>query len=272
MRQLPWFALVLAVSAATAQTVPAPRPAPAPAAPAAPSTTFDPATRGAPSSATLVWLVVDDGTRKTIASAAQVAALGALTETAAARGVALEFPQLDGNDLARIDADTLWSGDTRKAYVAAQRYGTPTVLVARLSRNGALWQGRMTLIDAFGREDYSAQHPDSSSVLVDAASGLAERLAKRRVALEDERVVADHELWIAGVSSARDYGRVLKYLESLPVVESVMPQGADGDRLLVKARLTVRLERLQQLLALGSTLALDDPASANGPAVLRLLP
>ena len=269
MRDLLFPALVLAFAPLAAAQAPPTAPAPAPAAPVAPA---GGEAAAAPQGQALVWLVIDDGTRKTIASAAQVAALGALTETAAARGVVLRFPTLDGNDLARVDADTLWSGDPRKALAAAQRYGTPTVLVARLSRSGAEWRGRMTLVDAFGSESYEAQHADSSSVLAAAATGLADRLAQRSAAAEGERVVADHELWIAGLRGAGDYGRALRYLESLPVVESVTPEGADGDRLLVKARLNVRLERLQQLLALGDTMALDDPAPpAGSQAVLRLL-
>ena len=58
-----------------------------------------------PPPATLVWLVIDDGTRKTVASASQVAALGAMTGVAAERGIELKFPTLDGSDLARVDAD-----------------------------------------------------------------------------------------------------------------------------------------------------------------------
>src|SRR5688572_165898 len=153
-------------AAASATTAPAAVPAPA-----APDAT-PPAAPGG----TLVWLVIDDGTRKTIASAAQVAALTPMTTKAAERGIALAFPELDGNDLARIDADTLWSGDPRKALAAAQRYRAAQALVARLSRSGASWNGRMTLVDAYGAEEWLAQHPDSSSVLVDAASGLADRL------------------------------------------------------------------------------------------------
>jgi hypothetical protein len=244
---------------------------PAPAAPAAPPSPAPAAAPAADRSGTLVWLVIDDGTRKTIASAAQVAALTPMTTTAAGRGIALRFPELDGNDLARIDADTLWSGDPRKALAASQRYGATQALVARLSRSGATWNGRMTLVDAYGADEWLAQHPDSSSVLVDATAGLADRLDKRRALAVSERVVADHVLWIDEVRSPSDYGRALRYLESLPVVEAVTPEGADGERLLVKARLTVRLERLQQMLALGDTLRLDDAAVAPGsPAVLRL--
>lgn len=220
---------------------------------------------------TLVWLVIDDGTRKTIASAAQVAALGALTDTAAARGIELRFPTLDGNDLARVDADTLWSGDPRKALAAAKRYGTPATLIARLSRNGPQWQGRMTLVDGFGSEDFVTQHPESSSVLAAAATGLADRLAKRQELAAAERIVADHHLWIAGLRSAGDYGRALKYLESLPVVESVTPEGAEGDRLLVKARLTVRPERLAQILSLGNAMSVDAAPPPPGSQAVLLL-
>lgn len=257
--------LLFALLAASARAQPATAP---PAAPANPAPSAAPAAAPTP---TLVWLVIDDGTRKTIASAAQVAALTPMTTTAGGRGIALVFPEMDGNDLARIDADTLWSGDPRKALAAAKRYRTTQVLVARLSRNGATWNGRMTLVDAYGTDEWLAQHGDSSSVLVDATAGLADRLEKRSALAVSERVVADHWLWIDEVRSPSDYGRALKYLESLPVVEAVTPEGADGDRLLVKARLTVRLERLQQMLALGDTLRLDDAAVAPGSqAVLRL--
>src|SRR5688572_21499826 len=173
IRSLPALLLPFLATAAAAQQPAAASAAPpaAVSAAAAAESAPAPAPRG-----TLVWLVIDDGTRKTIASAAQVAALTPMTTKAAERGIALAFPELDGNDLARIDADTLWSGDPRKALAAAQRYRASQVMVARLSRSGATWNGRMTLVDAYGAEEWQAQHPDSSSVLVDAASGLADRL------------------------------------------------------------------------------------------------
>ena len=270
MRRSMLAALLLAAAAHGSAQSPPPAPAPVSAPRPAPAATATPAQARAPAE-TLVWLVVDDGTRRTIASAAQVAALTALTDRAAARGIALEFPVLDGNDLARIDADTLWSGDPKRAFAAAQRYATPTVLVARLSRLGEGWVGRMTLVDAFGSESFEARHPESSNVLAAAADGLAERLEKRRGLAASERVVAEHLIWIADVRSPSDYGRALEYLASLPVVEAVAPEGADGDRLLVRATLTVRIERFAQMLALGKTMRIDGgPPAPGGQAVLRL--
>ena len=81
---------------------------------------------------TLVWLVIDDGSTRRIASAAQVAALGALTGAARERGVDLALPQMDAEDLARLDPDTLWGGPSSAALAAASRYGTPVALVVRL--------------------------------------------------------------------------------------------------------------------------------------------
>src|SRR5687768_12896009 len=112
-----FLALLLALLATSARAQPAPAPATVPPSPAPAS-----APAAVEQTATLVWLVIDDGTRKTVASAAQVAALTPMTTKAAERGIVLRFPELDGNDLARIDADTLWSGDPRKALAAAQRY------------------------------------------------------------------------------------------------------------------------------------------------------
>lgn len=261
--------LLFALALATALPASSQSPVPAAAMPT-PEAARSTAALG-PLPPTLVWLVIDDGTRKTIASATQVAALGAMTGVATQRGIELKFPTLDGSDLARVDADLLWGGDPRKALAAAKRYGTPVTLIARLSRNGSQWQGRMTLVDAYGSEDYVTQHAESSSVLADAAAGLADRLEKRQLVAASERVVADHYLWIAGLRSAADYGRALKYLESLPVVEAIAPEGAEGDRLLVKARLNVPPERLAQMLSLGNTMLVDDaPPPPGSQAVLQL--
>ena len=220
--------------------------------------------------ATLVWLVIDDGTKKTIASATQVAALEALTSHARERGVPLKFPLVDIDD--RVDAETLWSGSPQAALTAAQRYKTPAALIARLAKGASGWTGRFTLVDALGAENWSVQYADSSSVLVAAAAGLADRMAQRYAVSASERVVADYWIWIANIKDPSDYGKVLKYLDTVSVMSAVTAEGSDGDRLLVKATLAVAPDRLRQVFALSNVLAFDDGASVEaGQLALRLV-
>ena len=98
----------------------------------------------------LVWLGIDDGSQKQIANANQVAALGAMTERARARGIPMLLPQMDGVDQNRINPVTLWGAPPQTIVAAGQRYGVQTMLVIRLSR-GTPWQARYTLIDEIGR-------------------------------------------------------------------------------------------------------------------------
>jgi uncharacterized protein len=220
---------------------------------------------------TLVWLLIDDGATKRVASAAQVDALGALTREAEQRGVPLLFPQMDPQDYATADPERLWDGAPDKALAGAARYDAPVALVARLARSGQGWQGRFTLVDGGGSVGWTASYADSNSVLAAAASGLADRLAQRYAIPPADRQPGDYQLWIADVRSPLDYGTAVSYLENLSVVGSITPIGADGDRLLVQAHLEVTLNRLRVLLELQDVMAFDDTAETVGAqATLRL--
>ncbi len=220
---------------------------------------------------TLVWLVIDDGNNKRIASAQQVAALTAFTSKARERGVSAVFPQMDAEDLGRIDAETLWSGNAESALAAAQRYAN-TALVARLRRNGAGWTGQFSLLDAGPPAQWAASNMDASAVLAAAAAGLADRLAERYTVAPGDRVVGDYRVWVSEINGANDYGAALAYLQGLSVVDAAVPEGAAGTRMLVKLTLNVRLERMRQILTLGNVLAYDDAAPADGAqATFRLL-
>ena len=101
-------------------------------------------------------------------------------------------------------------------------------------------------------------------MLAAAANGLADRLVRRYAIAPEERQVADFHVAVAGLHSAADYGTVLAFLGNLPAVGAVAPEGADGDRILLKLTLNVSLERFRQLLALERVLEFDDTPPAEG--------
>jgi hypothetical protein len=212
---------------------------------------------------TLLWLVIDDGSTRRIASAAQVAALGALTRVATERGIEIVLPQMDAEDVARIDPDTLWGGPSSAGLAGASRYGAPVALIVRLAREGSGWSARFTLVDGGRPDDWSADFPDAGAALAAAAGGLADRLAQRYAMAAAERVVADYTVAIAGVASAEDYARVMAYLAGLSVVSAFQPVAAEGSTLTLAATLTVTPARLRQVLSLGGVLAFDEGALAD---------
>jgi hypothetical protein len=221
---------------------------------------------------TLLWLVIDDGSTRRIASAAQVSALGALTRHARERGVSIQLPQMDAEDSARIDADTLWGGPSSAALAAAGRYGTPVALVVRLARSGSGWNARFTLADGGRADDWAGNFTDANAALQAAAGGLADRLAQRYSVAAAERVVSDYLISVSGVDSAEDFARVAAYLGGLSVVSAASPSAAEGTTLTLAVTLTVTPARLRQVLAIGGVLAFDDAALAQDRRIgLRLV-
>lgn len=220
--------------------------------------------------ATLVFVVIDDGSAKRIASAGQVDALGALTDTARQRGIALKLPAMDTTDFAKVDPESLWDGAPASALAAAARYRTTVALIVRLARSGSGWTGRFTLVDGGSTDAWDASYADANSVLAAAATGLADRLARRYAIPAADRQVADYRFWVHGIESSADYAAVVEHLSKLSVVTNLQPEGADGDRLLLRATLGVTPTRLGLMLALQNVLALETGAPGE-PFALRFV-
>jgi uncharacterized protein len=218
---------------------------------------------------TLVWLVIDDGSQKQIASERQVSALGALTQRAQLRGLPVQLPHMDAVDANRVNAVTLWAAPPQSVIAASQRYGANTMLVIRLER-GNQWRARITLIDRREVEHWETSDTDSNDVLAAAIDGAADRLA-RRYALEPEgTALGAVQWWVDGLGSANDYARLMGYLRDLEVIRQSQVLAAKPGRVLLQLDISVGPRRLKQLLQQDGRLELSGIDSSD-PA-LRLLP
>lgn len=200
----------------------------------------------------LVWLVIESGTARQVASSTQTAALGALMRTAEERGFELVLPEWDYTDQARAPIESLWLGDLRSVKAASTRYGTTSALLARLRRTDDGWNSRYSLI-ALGRnaraEEWQAIHASASAALEDAVAGSANRLAARYATSPEDLVNGTYTVRVEHVRSGADYGRTLRYLKDLDVVRDVEPVGASADQLELRVDLGVTPRRLAVILA-----------------------
>jgi hypothetical protein len=218
----------------------------------------------------LVWLGIDDGQHKQIASANQVSALGAMTERARARGIPMLLPQMDGVDQNRINPVTLWAAPPQTVIAAGQRYGVQAMLVIRLTR-GTPWQARYTLIDGRSYEEWTQNDAQSNALLGAAIDGAADRLARRYAVEPLGSAIGGVDWWVEGVRSAQDYATVVGYLGKLEFVRDVRVLRAEGDRLQLHLDLAVGERRLRQLLALDGRIELLDPAAPEATTQLRVM-
>ncbi len=212
---------------------------------------------------TVVWLVIDDGTSKRVATSAQAAALGPLMRRAGERAVPIRLPEFDAADRATLDAEVLWIGAPEIIARASARYAT-AALVVRLTRRADGWSARNTLIDGGQAQDWTAAHAGADQALAAAIDGAADRLAIRYAVAPEDLVPGVHRAWVRGIRSARNYAQVASALAALRDVTAVRIDGADGDRLLVTIEAKVRLARVLRLQAKNPRLFEVEGASADG--------
>lgn len=209
---------------------------------------------------TLVWLAVDGvaGERAILgggdslgvgASSAMNEELGRLrTEIEAAaeeRGLPITLPLLDLQDLNAISFADLWGGFSERIAAASQRYGADALLVgkARVTDFGTVvdW----TLIDG-GR----ARHVVGGAVR-DGLDSLADLYAAEFATVGGARTEL---ITVTDVMNADDYGRLMRYLEGLSMLEAVEVESVGQDT--VSLRLSARGDSavLGRVLSLGGLL------------------
>lgn len=221
----------------------------------------------------VVWLVIDDGSSKRVATAAQAAALIPLTARAAERGVPIVIADFNSVDRALLDPEVLWIGSPELIARASARYA-PIALVVRLSRQDGGWAARYTLIDGARVEDWRGSYNDANDALAAAIDGAANRLAVRYAVAAEDLQPATIRVWIAGIARARDYAAAIAALNALSEVNAITIEGADGDRLQVLIDAKVRLERLLRLQGAAGDARLAqviDAPTDGADAVLELV-
>jgi len=239
---------------------------------------------GAERPTVLVWLVIDNLGSQQIASAFQTSALDALIDTAAARGLPIQLPRMDGVDRNRIDPVTLWDATPNLVIGASQRYEARVILVARLKKAAGSWSARYTLIDGRQFEHWQANAGTAAELLATAITDSADRLARRYAVESGAAALGKIVAQIEALDSAADYAKVMRYFGQLPAVRSVETIGAVGNRLQLQLDVAVGLRRLQQLLVIDqilqfvaatpppttATAAAAGAAAADAPAALQL--
>jgi uncharacterized protein len=175
--------------------------------------------------AVLLWLAVDvTGTERTIIGADdELGVQGALLELAGERGLPLQLPLLDAEDLARLQFGDVWGGFDEALLEASARYGVDAVLIGRatgpaLDQLAVDWR----LLHAGDVEEWQGS-------LVDGVEHTADVLASRYASVSAGAAQA-MPVSVDGIDSGQAYGRVLAYLRGLTVVSDVRVERVAGER------------------------------------------
>jgi hypothetical protein len=218
--------------------------------------------------ATLVWLAVEEtGGRYLVGSDARRDLHGELDAQAQARGIPLLYPLLDLEDQRRVGFADVWGGFEREVRAASARYEPGAVLVGRVHRDAGGWSGRWSLYQDDGVEHWQSSARERSEVLAAGVDGAADRLAARFARAQSTEAALPVDLLVVNIDKVEDYGRAMKYLQSLDSVGELAVTRVDAAG--VHFRLMLRGDRagLVQSIGFGRVLA---PAAAASNAELEL--
>lgn len=220
---------------------------------------------------TLVWMAADrlQQGRGALSEREAPELYAAMAAMAMERGLPVDFPAMDRNDLRNMPLGNLWAQDERAAERAGVRYRTDATLMGRLlETSGQRWQADWLLIHGGRSYAFDARGDTLEQVALrgidEAADLLAQRYAVRASAGGQQNAVV---VELSGVDSFADYTQASDYLQGLAQVSGAELLSVDGDRMRFALTTSVPLNRLRDALALNRKLragAEVDPIDLSG--------
>lgn len=221
---------------------------------------------------TLAWLVVDQGAgqRQLVGSEGPSAIPELLLAAANRRGVPLFLPLLDIEDRNAISVGDLWGRFEDTVRAASARYGTDAVLIGRLSGGQApSWRADWMLLDAAGATTWDGAAGGLEQVLDAGLDGVADRLAERFATPTAADAKGKVAVAVEDIGGFEDYGRVLRYFESMAAVTAVEVVRVEGSRVVFRLSLRGTQEAVVRAISLERALApVTDAAAAQGPGLV----
>jgi hypothetical protein len=227
---------------------------------------------------TLLWIAVDDGAGgRALLGANDTPQLGAETTPAMTellgqlreqlmavadeRGLPVQLPLLDLEDLNAVTFADVWGGFEDRIAAASQRYRADAILIGRVRPNVGGDEVQWLLVVGGQR-----QLLDGLAVR-DGLDAAADRFAAQFATVGGAGSAA---ITVLNVHSPTDYGRVISYLEKQSVLTAVDVDSFDNG--VLKLRVTARGDAgvLGRILSLGSVLRPVPAESTAGALVFEV--
>ncbi|WLD57063.1 DUF2066 domain-containing protein [Salinispirillum sp. LH 10-3-1] len=202
---------------------------------------------------------------------AQADGVALLREQARQRGVPLQWPLLDLQDLSILTADDVWAGFEQPMAVVAERYNADAILggYVGVQPDSGQWVGRWHFIFA-GEKRTATFFGDTQQSVIAQGVGLAADAMAERYAVDHRQTARPMDISVLNVTNVQTHGAVRQYLRDVNGISQIQMLGIDGD--LARYRLSVRApeSQLLDILALESRMQLmsdigfgDDASALN---------
>lgn len=214
---------------------------------------------------TLVWLAVEEGSRRVLVGANdQGLVREVLDAEAQSRAIPLRLPLLDLTDQSKVRAVDVWGGFVDNIEAASLRYETQAVLIGKLYSVGKEWEARWTLRYQGDQFEWQRRARAVSEVIASGVGGTADYLSQR-FAASSYLGMDQLALRIEGVATMHDFRRINDYLLSLHGVTAVTLRKTDATSSSFLVEIEGGRETVLQAIAMGDMLAEVEPT----PEVLQ---
>ncbi|MDE2090940.1 MAG: DUF2066 domain-containing protein [Gammaproteobacteria bacterium] len=226
---------------------------------------------------TLVWLVIEDASSKTIVSATNnPAVVQAMTNVADERGIALIFPRMDAQDQQAIAYPDISNDDVTHIQQASKAYKADATLVGSVymttpGQYAARWQ----LSSSAGSQAWTATPDTLATVTNDGIQTAADHFAQWFAVAAGAAGETGVTVSVSGINSVDVYAKVLAYLSGLTSVKGVQVTQVGKGTVYFSLDTRGSLDNLRQTMLLGGLLkqvTLAAPvATAAAPATAAVL-
>ncbi|MFL2554358.1 MAG: DUF2066 domain-containing protein [Candidatus Rariloculaceae bacterium] len=172
------------------------------------------------------------------------------------RGLLLSLPLLDLEDMNALSFVDIWAGFNNQITRASERYGVDAIVSIRMRVNQFGVDVRWTLLKD------GDQFALAGNSIREGLDSLGDFYAAEFSTLGGARETA---MKITGVDSLDDYGRVMRYLESLSLVDAVAAEELVDSALFLRVNARGGREILGRVVGLSRLLSLVDLAPGEEP-------
>jgi len=204
-----------------------------------------------------IWVVVDNGLDRRIMPLEFAYVWESMTDTAAWRGLPVNWPQADEEGMFEVDAQLLWGGYTEDLGLAPGR----GAMIAAARREGQEWSVRTNIAYSGDNWTWRNQDLDLQSALTASLQQAVDLIAAANAIAASDLGIWKHDVTVDGVHSAAAYESCLAYLQRLSIVNQVSVVSAQSGRIMFRIELNALPQYFEEALADGGVFEREEDES-----------
>ena len=218
----------------------------------------------------LMWIAVRDGKNRYILREQDQSTIkDALTQEAERRGLPVIWPRFDKQDQAIASFPDVWGSFWDPVVRASKNYPVDAVMIGRMNWKGGSWQVDWSLMLDGKSDSWRLKALDLQLLMASGVDVATDQIASRFSVLEDVTNEGEIVVQVNGVQQLHSYAGTERYLRSLAPVKNVFATEVAADFVRFHVDVTGNKDDLRRIIALGKTLAPDEPPKPQLPVNLQ---